>query len=177
MWHHRHQADGDAPRLLRAASCGSFHGAQSCLQHGRQPADLRQRGISLDVPDRKGMCPIRAELERVLTRKDELPAFHELATDVSTISRDHGWKSFILAAYGFRSANNIGLCPQTWRICQNIPGLISVMYSIMEPPPWSLKRSAAASSRSDCSGATRHARHPGRKRSVPVAQGRGRHFR
>jgi ornithine lipid ester-linked acyl 2-hydroxylase len=125
----------------------------------------------------KEWCPIRAELGLVLTRKDELPAFHELATDVSTISRDHGWKSFILAAYGFRSANNIGLCPQTWRIRQNIPGLISVMYSIMEPPPWSLQRSAAASSRSDCSGATRHARHPGRKRSVPVAQGRGRHFR
>lgn len=76
---------------------------------------------------------VRAELERVLTRKDELPAFHELATDASTISRDHGWKSFILAAYGFRSANNIGACPQTWRICQNIPGLISVMYSILEP--------------------------------------------
>jgi aspartyl/asparaginyl beta-hydroxylase (cupin superfamily) len=76
---------------------------------------------------------IRAELERVLTRKDELPAFHELSKDASTISRDHRWKSFILAAYGFRSANNIGACPQTWRICHHIPGLISVMYSILEP--------------------------------------------
>ena len=69
----------------------------------------------------------------MFTRKDELPAFHELATDVATITRDPGWKSFILAAYGFRSRNNIGLCPQTWRICQNIPGLISVMFSILEP--------------------------------------------
>lgn len=76
---------------------------------------------------------IRAELEQVLTRKEELPGFHELVGDVSTISRDRGWKSFLLAGYGFRSRNNIRLCPQTWRICQNIPGLITVLYSILEP--------------------------------------------
>jgi beta-hydroxylase len=29
---------------------------------------------------------IRAELDHVLTRKEELPAFHELASDVETIS-------------------------------------------------------------------------------------------
>ena len=51
----------------------------------------------------------------------------------STISRDHGWKSFILAGCWFRSTNNIGLCPQTWRICQNVPGLFGVMGSILEP--------------------------------------------
>ncbi len=76
---------------------------------------------------------IRAELDRVLTRKDELPGFHELATDVATISHDRGWKTFLLAGYGFRSDNNIKLCPETWRICQNIPGLITVMFSILEP--------------------------------------------
>ena len=76
---------------------------------------------------------IRAELDRVLTRKDELPGFHELATDVSTISQDRGWKTFLLAGYGFKSDANIALCPQTWRICQNIPGLITVMFSILEP--------------------------------------------
>jgi beta-hydroxylase len=76
---------------------------------------------------------IRAELDRVLTRKDELPGFHELATDVSTISQDRGWKSFLLCGYGYYSTNNIKLCPETWRICQNIPGLITVMFSILEP--------------------------------------------
>jgi beta-hydroxylase len=75
---------------------------------------------------------IRAELDHVLTRKEELPAFHELASDAETISRDRGWKSFLLAGYGFRSENNINLCPETWRVCQNIPGLITVMYSILE---------------------------------------------
>src|SRR5262249_42060092 len=33
---------------------------------------------------------IRTELERVLTRKEDLPGFHELAADVSTISNDSG---------------------------------------------------------------------------------------
>lgn len=76
---------------------------------------------------------IRTELDRVLTRKDELPGFHELASDVSTISTDRGWKTFLLAGYGFKSENNIRQCPDTWRICRNIPGLITVMYSILEP--------------------------------------------
>ena len=76
---------------------------------------------------------IRAELDRMLVRKDDLPGFHELATDVSVISQDKGWKTFVLAGYGFRSSNNIRQCPQTWAACQNIPGLITVMFSILEP--------------------------------------------
>jgi beta-hydroxylase len=76
---------------------------------------------------------IRAELDRVLTRKNDLPGFHELSADVSTISRDRGWKTFFLCGYGFRSAKNIEVCPETWRICRKIPGLITVMFSILEP--------------------------------------------
>ena len=76
---------------------------------------------------------VRGELDRVLTRKDDLPGFHELATDIATISQDHGWKSFMLCGYGFRSDRNIERCPKTWSICQKIPGLITVMFSIFEP--------------------------------------------
>ena len=76
---------------------------------------------------------IRAELDRVLLRQADLPGFHELSSDVATISRDRGWKSFLLAGYGFKSDANIKSCPETWRICQKIPGLITVMFSIFEP--------------------------------------------
>jgi aspartyl/asparaginyl beta-hydroxylase (cupin superfamily) len=76
---------------------------------------------------------VRGELDRVLMRKEELPGFHELAADVSTISSDRGWKTFLLCGYGFRSDANIRLCPETWRICQKIPGLITAMFSILEP--------------------------------------------
>ena len=76
---------------------------------------------------------IRTELDGVLTRKDDLPGFHELASDVATISQDRNWKSFLLCGYGFHSDKNIAACRETWRICQKIPGLITVMFSIFEP--------------------------------------------
>jgi len=76
---------------------------------------------------------IRAELDRVLLRKDELPGFHEISTDVSTISQDAGWKTFLLTGYGLQSERNIALCPATWRSVQKIPGLITAMFSILEP--------------------------------------------
>jgi len=76
---------------------------------------------------------IRAELDRVLTRKDELPSFHEISTDVATITHDRDWKTFFLCGFGLRSDNNIKQCPETWRIVNKIPGLITAMFSILEP--------------------------------------------
>jgi ornithine lipid ester-linked acyl 2-hydroxylase len=76
---------------------------------------------------------IRKELEKVLVRKDDLPNFHDIATDVASISQDHRWKTFLLAAYGVKSKRNIALCPETWRIMQTIPGLKTAMFSIFEP--------------------------------------------
>jgi aspartyl/asparaginyl beta-hydroxylase (cupin superfamily) len=76
---------------------------------------------------------IRKELETVLKRKDELPDFHDIAADVASISNETGWKTFLLTAYGVKSDQNIALCPQTWRVTQNIPGLKTVMFSIFEP--------------------------------------------
>jgi beta-hydroxylase len=76
---------------------------------------------------------IRTELDRVLIRQADLPGFHEISSDVATISQDRGWKTFLMSGYGFKSEPNIKLCPETWRICQKIPGLITVMFSILEP--------------------------------------------
>jgi beta-hydroxylase len=76
---------------------------------------------------------IRAELDRVLTRKDELPGFHEILSEVSTISTDRNWKTFVLCGYGSVSEEGIRACPETWRILQEIPGLKAAMFSIFEP--------------------------------------------
>jgi beta-hydroxylase len=76
---------------------------------------------------------IRRELEHILLRQDALPGFHEISTDVSTISQDRGWKTFLLCGYGFRSERAIRQCPETWRIVQKIPGLTTAMFSILEP--------------------------------------------
>ena len=76
---------------------------------------------------------IRAELEHVLRRKDELPGFHEISTDVASITQDRDWKTFFLCGYGMRSDANVAQCPDTWRIVNKIPGLITAMFSILEP--------------------------------------------
>ncbi|MGB0086530.1 MAG: aspartyl/asparaginyl beta-hydroxylase domain-containing protein [Rhodomicrobiaceae bacterium] len=76
---------------------------------------------------------IRAELDRVLLRREELPNFQDISTDVKAISTDTLWKTFFLLGYGIKSAENIRQCPQTWRIVRNIPGLKTAMFSIFEP--------------------------------------------
>jgi beta-hydroxylase len=76
---------------------------------------------------------MRAELDRLLTRKDELPGFHEIAADVRTISADRNWKTFLICGYGLRSEEAIHACPETWRLVQKIPGLKTALFSIFEP--------------------------------------------
>jgi aspartyl/asparaginyl beta-hydroxylase (cupin superfamily) len=76
---------------------------------------------------------IRAELDRILTRRDELPGFHEIAKDVRSISADRDWKTFVFCGYGMKSDTAAKACPETWRILQKIPGLKTAMFSIFEP--------------------------------------------
>jgi beta-hydroxylase len=76
---------------------------------------------------------IRAELERVLARKDELPGFQDILPDVASVTRDRGWKSFMLTGMGVTSDRCVALCPETWRILACVPGLSMAMFSIFEP--------------------------------------------
>lgn len=76
---------------------------------------------------------IRSELEQVLTRKDELPGFQDILSDVALVTRDRGWKSFLFVGVGVQVKRNIAECPQTWRILRRIPGLSTAMFSIFEP--------------------------------------------
>jgi ornithine lipid ester-linked acyl 2-hydroxylase len=76
---------------------------------------------------------IRAELEKVLLRKADLPNFQDISSDVQTITRDAGWKTFFLVGFGKPSERNIALCPKTWEAVQKIPGLKTAMFSIFEP--------------------------------------------
>jgi beta-hydroxylase len=76
---------------------------------------------------------IRAELDKVLQRKSDLPNFQDISPDVQTITRDSGWKTFFLVGFGKPSARNIALCPRTWEAVRKIPGLKTAMFSIFEP--------------------------------------------
>ncbi len=76
---------------------------------------------------------IRRELDRVLARNTALPNVQDITLDAASITRDAGWKVFLLMAYGIRSRPSIELCPETWRIVRQIPGLKTAMFSVFEP--------------------------------------------
>jgi beta-hydroxylase len=76
---------------------------------------------------------ISNELNKILSRQSELPAFQDIVSDVKTITQDDGWKTFLLTAYGQKSERNIEQCPETWRLVNTIPGLKTAMFSIFEP--------------------------------------------
>ncbi|MEN2993232.1 MAG: aspartyl/asparaginyl beta-hydroxylase domain-containing protein [Bacteroidia bacterium] len=81
----------------------------------------------------KNWQPIRAELERVLARKEELPAFHEITPEVGGITQDKNWKTFMFCGYGRWSERNTRLCPETTRLLRRIPGIKTAFFSILEP--------------------------------------------
>ena len=86
---------------------------------------------------------IREELDAVLVHQGDLPAFHEIAADVSEIAHD-GWKTYFFCGYGFRANGNCARCPRTAALLDGIPGLTTAFFSILPagarlPPhrgPW-----------------------------------------
>jgi ornithine lipid ester-linked acyl 2-hydroxylase len=76
---------------------------------------------------------IRAELDDVLSYRDELPNFQDISIDQASITDDDGWKTYFFFAYGFRSDANCARCPQTAARLEQIPGLTTAFFSILSP--------------------------------------------
>ena len=74
---------------------------------------------------------IRGELAQLMMRRDALVSQSE--RESPTIGQDRGWTTFILSSYFRRNERNIEQCPETWRLVQGVPGLVSVMFSVLEP--------------------------------------------
>jgi ornithine lipid ester-linked acyl 2-hydroxylase len=74
---------------------------------------------------------IRGELAQLMMRRDALVGPGDRASP--TIGEDRGWTTFILANYFRRYEHNIEQCPESWRLVQRIPGLVSAMFSVLEP--------------------------------------------
>jgi beta-hydroxylase len=81
----------------------------------------------------KEWTTIRAELEQVMERREELPSFHEIMSEVKTITKDENWKTFFLAGYGVEAEENSRRCPETTRILRKIPGMKTAFFSILSP--------------------------------------------
>jgi beta-hydroxylase len=76
---------------------------------------------------------LRPEPDQVLKRRSELPNFHDVVSDVETITSDDNWKTFFLYAFGIPSRRNCEMCPETARILRRIPGLKTAFFSILSP--------------------------------------------
>ena len=76
---------------------------------------------------------IRAELDEVLSYRDELPNFQDISIDQASITDDDGWKTYFFFAYGFRSQANCARCPQTAALLDSVPGLTTAFFSILSP--------------------------------------------
>lgn len=76
---------------------------------------------------------IRAELEKVMERRDELPNFQDISTDVKTIQTDNNWKTFMFCGYGVWADENCRQCPDTVAALKKIPGLKTGFFSILAP--------------------------------------------
>ncbi|MGA2469576.1 MAG: aspartyl/asparaginyl beta-hydroxylase domain-containing protein [Solirubrobacteraceae bacterium] len=76
---------------------------------------------------------IRAELDSVLQDQEHLPNFQDISVDQATMTTDDRWKTYFLYGYGFKSEANCAACPQTARLCKQIPGMKTAFFSILAP--------------------------------------------
>lgn len=75
---------------------------------------------------------IRAELDQVLSYRDDLPLFHEINADATDIA-SQDWRSFFLYGFGLRSDANCARCPRTTELIESIPGMKTALFSILGP--------------------------------------------
>jgi ornithine lipid ester-linked acyl 2-hydroxylase len=76
---------------------------------------------------------IRAELDAVLEDQEHLPNFQDISVDQATMTTDDRWKTYFLYGYGFKSEANCARCPETARLCAQIPGMKTAFFSILAP--------------------------------------------
>jgi beta-hydroxylase len=76
---------------------------------------------------------IRAELDQVLTYRDDLPNFQDISADQASITSDDAWKTYFFFGYGFRSDANCARCPDTAALLEKVPGLTTAFFSILSP--------------------------------------------
>lgn len=74
---------------------------------------------------------IRAEAEALLKDRMSVPSVREISPDHAKIAVDEKWRSFFLWGYGVRIDANCARCPETTKILENIPGLLTAFYSVM----------------------------------------------
>lgn len=76
---------------------------------------------------------IRAEADAVLGDPGAAPPLCLISPDHARIATDERWKSFFLWGYGVREDANCARCPRTAALLERVPGLLTALFSILEP--------------------------------------------
>ena len=76
---------------------------------------------------------VRAELDMLLKRRDDLPRFQDISPDQMRISPDDKWRAFVFYGFGYRSDQNCGICPRTAALLDAVPGIENAFFSILAP--------------------------------------------
>ena len=76
---------------------------------------------------------IRQELDGVLELRENLPRFQDISTDQVSITTDDKWRTFFLYGFGFKAEKNTARCPETTRLVEQVPGMMTAFFSILAP--------------------------------------------
>lgn len=76
---------------------------------------------------------IRAELDGLIEERDSLPNFQDVSPRQYAITQDNNWKTFFLCVQGYRADKNCERCPETARLLEVIPGILTAFFSILAP--------------------------------------------
>ncbi len=76
---------------------------------------------------------IRDEADQVLGDISATPPLRLISPDHSLIATDDRWKSYFLWGYGLRSEDNCARCPTTARLLEQIPDLLTALFSVLDP--------------------------------------------
>ena len=80
-----------------------------------------------------GYPTILAETQELLKHRAQIPGLLSVSPDHEGIAFGDEWKSFFLWGYGYRIDDNCAQCPETTRLVEQIPGLITAFFSILTP--------------------------------------------
>ena len=74
---------------------------------------------------------IRSEADKVLRDRRSIPPLRTLSPDHNAIAVDDRWRSYFLWGYGLRWKSNCEQCPETARLLEGIPGLLTAFFSVL----------------------------------------------
>lgn len=76
---------------------------------------------------------ILSELKEIFKQYSDIPMIGDISNEQKRIVKGENWKAFFLYAYDERIKDNCRLCPETTQLINEIPGMTTAFFSILEP--------------------------------------------